>query len=62
MKRTLLVLALMGATAAIAQQNTVRVGISSVAPHSSASFISGPLTPVDSLSLEVKNKTTLFFS
>jgi outer membrane protein len=62
MKRTLLVVALMSAGAAFAQQNTVRIGYSSVSPNSSASSIVGPLTPVDSLSLEVKKQSTLFFS
>ncbi len=62
MKRTLLIAALLSASAAFAQQNTVRLGYTFIAPNSSASSISGPLTPANSLSLEVKNQSTLFFS
>lgn len=62
MKHSLLFAALMFASTAWAEQNTVRIGYTSVAPNSSASAISGPLTPANSLSLEVKNQNTLFFS
>jgi outer membrane protein len=64
MQRTLIALALagIGATTAYAQQNTVRLGFVSVAPNSSASAISGPLTPPNALSLKVQNQNTLFFS
>ena len=49
------------ATPALAQQNTVKLGISNVQPHSSTSDFSGPFTP-PGISLEVRNKTTPFFS
>jgi outer membrane protein len=62
MKRNLLALALVSAGTVFAQQNTVHFGFSSVAPRSSASAVSGPLTPPNSLSLEVKNQNTVFFS
>jgi outer membrane protein len=64
MKRTLIALALAGisATTVYAQQNTVRIGFVSVAPNSSASAISGPLTPTNALSLKVENQNTVFFS
>lgn len=62
MKHTLTILALLSTSTVFAQQNTVRLGFTSVAPNSSASAISGPLTPINSLSLEVQNQNTLFFS
>ena len=45
----------------LAQQNTVKLGVSNVQPHSSASDFSGPFTP-SGISLEVRDKTTPFFS
>lgn len=54
-------LAAFAAGPVLAQQNTVKFGISNVQPHSSASDFSGPFTPPGS-SLEVRDKTTPFFS
>ena len=54
-------LAVGSAAPALAQQNTVQIGISNVQPHSSASDFSGPFTPTG-ISLEVRDKTTPFFS
>ena len=53
--------AALAAAPAMAQQNTVKLGISNVRPHSSASDFSGPFTP-SGISIEVRNKTTSFFS
>ena len=66
MKTTRLLLAsLLAASAAVpvmAQQNTVKIGISNVQPHATgASDFSGPFTP-SGISLEVFNRTTPFFS
>ena len=66
MKTTRLLLASLLAAAAaapaLAQQNTVKIGISNVQPHAtSANDFSGPFTP-SGISLEVFNKTTTFFS
>lgn len=65
MKNTRLLLAsLLAASAAVpamAQQNTVRIGVANVQPHSSTSDFSGPFTPAG-ISLEVRDKTTPFFS
>ena len=49
------------ASPVLAQQNTVKLGVSNVQPHSSASDFSGPFTP-SGISLEVRDKTTPFFS
>lgn len=51
----------LAASAATAQQNTVRIGLANVQPHSSTSNFSGPFTPTG-ISLEVRDKTTPFFS
>jgi len=40
---------------------TFKVGVVNINPHSEATPISGPFTPVDALSLEVQSKTTLYF-
>ena len=66
MKTTRLLLAgLFAASAAapaLAQQNTVKIGISNVQPHAtSGSNFSGPFTP-SGISVEVFNRTTPFFS
>jgi outer membrane protein len=60
----LLLASLLAASAAVpamAQQNTVRIGVANVQPHSSTSNFSGPFTPAG-ISLEVRDKTTPFFS
>ncbi len=54
-------LAVWVAVPAQAQQNTVRLGVSNVQPHSSASDFTGPFTP-GGISVEVLNKRTLFLS
>ena len=54
-------LAAFAAAPALAQQNTVRIGVANVQPHSSTSDFSGPFTP-GGISIEVRNKTTSFFS
>ena len=54
-------LALSAASFALARQNTVRIGLTNVQPPSSASNFSGPFTP-SGISLEVRDKTTPFFS
>ena len=66
MKTTrLLLVSLLAATAAapaLAQQNTVKIGISNVQPHATnGSDFSGPFTP-SGISRDVFNKTTTFFS
>ncbi|CDS49815.1 Outer membrane protein W precursor [Polaromonas sp. CG9_12] len=45
----------------MAQQNTLKLGISNVQPHSGASDVSGPFTP-GGISLDVRDKTTPFIS
>lgn len=50
------------AGSALAQATTLKLGLVSVEPNSSASAVSGPFTPVDALSLKVQRKSTLFFS
>ena len=55
------ILAACAAAPSMAQQNTVKLGISNVQPHSSASDVSGPFTP-GGISLEVRDKTTPFVS
>lgn len=67
MKHSLQLLALAaGATmlagAAQAQSTTFKFGFVNIQPNSSASAMSGPLTPVDALSLKVRDKSTLFLS
>lgn len=60
----LLLASLLAATAvapALAQQNTIKIGIANVQPHSSASDFSGPFTP-NGISVEVLGRTTPFFS
>ena len=54
-------LAAFAASPVLAQQNTVKLGISNVQPHSDTSDFSGPFTP-PGISLEVRDKTTPFFS
>ena len=55
-------LAASAAAPALAQQNTVKIGISNVQPHStSGNDFSGPFTP-SGISMEVFNRTTPFFS
>ncbi|MEO5658596.1 MAG: OmpW family outer membrane protein [Polaromonas sp.] len=55
-------LAVFASTPSLAQQNTVKLGISNVQPHStSGNEFSGPFTP-SGISVEVFNKTTPFFS
>ena len=54
-------LAAFAAAPALAQQTTVKFGVSNVRPHSSTSDFSGPFTP-SGISLEVLDKTTAFFS
>lgn len=49
------------AVPALAQQNTVKIGVSHVQPRSSTSNFSGPFTPTG-ISLIVRDKTTPFFS
>ena len=44
-----------------AQQNTLKIGISNVQPHSSTSNFAGPFTP-SGISIEVRDKTTAFIS
>ncbi len=66
MKTTRLLLAsLLAASAsasALAQQNTIKLGLSNVQPHANASdFVSGRFTP-SGISLDVLNKNTAFFS
>lgn len=68
MKHSLLVVAaaitlpLCASGSALAQANSIKLGISNVDPNSSASAVRGQFTPPDSLSLEVRKKSTLFFS
>jgi len=57
---TLLALAFSGA--AMAQATTVKVGWVNIDPQSSAGTVSGPFTPLDTLSAKVKSQSTLFFS
>ena len=51
----------LAAHAAMAQY-TVQVGGAYLDPHSSASAVSGPMTPSNALSLTVKPQSTVFFS
>jgi outer membrane protein len=55
------ILAGFSASPALAQQNTLQIGLSNVQPHSSTSDFSGPFTPTG-ISVEVRDKSTLFFS
>jgi len=45
----------------MAQQNTIKLGVSSVQPHSRTSDFSGPFTP-GGISLEVRDQTTPFLA
>lgn len=55
-------LAALGATSALAQQNTIRLGLSNVEPRATTSdFVSGQFTP-PGISLNVLNKNTPFLS
>ncbi|MBG6076187.1 OmpW family protein [Polaromonas sp. CG_9.11] len=55
------ILAACAAAPSMAQQNTLKLGISNVQPHSGASDVSGPFTP-GGISLDVRDKTTPFIS
>src|SRR5207245_2320594 len=54
-------LAACAAAPAMAQQNTIKLGLSNVQPHATASEFSGPFTPTG-ISIDVLDKNTLFFS
>lgn len=55
-------LAVLFSVPCVAQQNTVKLGISNVQPHAtSGNEFSGPFTP-SGISVEVFNRSTLFFS
>lgn len=67
MKNTLLsaavtALVLSASGNALAQSTTLKLGLVSIDPNSSASAMSGPFTPADALSLKVKPQSTVFFS
>lgn len=47
---------------ALAQSTTLKLGFVNIEPNSSATAVSGPLTPTDTLSLKVQSQSTLFFS
>lgn len=51
----------LAAGSAMAQRNTVSIGLANVQPHSSTSDFSGPFTP-SGISLDVRDKTMPFFS
>lgn len=55
-------LALAASGTAQAQSVTLKLGLVNIDPQSSASAVSGPFTPADTLSLKVQSKSTLFFS
>jgi len=55
-------LALGASGTAMAQATTLKLGFVNIEPNSSASAVSGPLTPTDALSLKVQSQSTLFFS
>lgn len=55
-------LALAASGSALAQSVTLKLGLANIDPHSSASAVSGPFTPADTLSLKVQSQSTLFFS
>ena len=55
-------LAICASSSALAQSTTLKLGWVNIDPHSSASAVSGPFTPVDALSLKVQSQSTLFFS
>ena len=55
-------LALGACSAAFAQSTTVNLGLAYIEPNSTATAMSGPFTPVNALSLKVKNQGTVFFS
>jgi outer membrane protein len=59
------VVAALASASALAQQNTIKIGVANVQPHSSASDFTGngpPGTTPAGISLEVQNKTTPYFS
>lgn len=54
--------AVLAASSALAQQNTIKLGLSNVQPHANTSdFVAGPFTP-SGISLDVLNKNTVSFS
>jgi len=55
-------LALAASGNALAQSLTLKLGMVNIDPHSSATAVSGPFTPLDTLSLKVQSQSTLFFS
>jgi outer membrane protein len=55
-------LALAASGSAMAQSTTIKLGVVNINPNSDATAISGPLTPANTLSLDVQSATTLFFS
>lgn len=55
-------LALAASGSAFAQATTVKLGAAYINPNSTATAISGPMTPANTLSLDVQNASTLFFS
>lgn len=55
-------LALVASGSALAQSTTLKLGLVSIEPHSSATPMAGPFTPVDALGLKVQSRSTLFFS
>lgn len=55
-------LALAASGSALAQSVTVKLGLVNIDPHSSATAVAGPFTPLDTLSLKVQSQSTLFFS
>ena len=52
----------LGASGAMAQGITVKLGWVNIDPSSSATPVAGPFTPVDALGLKVQPQSTLFFS
>lgn len=54
-------LGLVFSSGALAQSTTVKFGWVNVAPNSDASAVSGPMTPVNALSLKVQDQSTLYF-
>jgi len=55
-------LALAASGSALAQSTTLKLGVAYINPNSTATAISGPMTPPNTLSLDVQSATTLFFS
>ncbi len=60
--KSLVAAAVLAACGAASAQITVQAGAVNIAPNPSASSISGPFTPVDALSLKVKDQSTLYLS